>query len=376
MEYTYRSHVERYPKFQIVSGDMISRVISKSKFQKEDVIQAIQTGGVPFIAFLNPEHVRHTVSGFLDFFVFDANPSRRRLQSSMTEKNQFFVPDSLSQGYPDLKKLGTGELEFNTPLQVKVDTYPNSVAQKNVVKVVTNSVDEAFSLFIPYGKGCIFLCPQLKDPIAGTKPLIEIVSKMLKKYNEAHQQMVESLQEMQMKGFSQYYNQQNTQAAKTSNQNKQDENPSLPYVEHVLKRFHKIARKLRKRHDKREPLIIKDEYDVQDLLKALFHMYFDDVRSEEWTPSHAGSSKRMDFLFSNDSIAVEVKYATEKNKDRKICDELVIDNEWYKKHPKCKTLIHFIYDPNEHLDNPSAIISDLQKNDKDLTVKVIVSPEK
>jgi hypothetical protein len=36
--------------------------------------------------------------------------------------------------------------------------------------------------------------------------------------------------------------------------------------------------------------VLKDEYDVQDLLYALLRIFFDDVRPEEWTPSFAGKS--------------------------------------------------------------------------------------
>ena len=64
----------------------------------------------------------------------------------------------------------------------------------------------------------------------------------------------------------------------------------------IFQRFHKVARQVRSRHDQRDTLSISDEYDVQDLLHALLSIYFDDIRAEEWTPSYAGSSSRMDFL--------------------------------------------------------------------------------
>ena len=52
---------------------------------------------------------------------------------------------------------------------------------------------------------------------------------------------------------------------------------------------------------------IKDEYDVQDLLNALLRLNFDDVRPEEYTPSYAGSSTRVDFLLKKEKIVIEVK---------------------------------------------------------------------
>ena len=78
-------------------------------------------------------------------------------------------------------------------------------------------------------------------------------------------------------------------------------------LERIFMRFYKIARQLRNRHGNRQTLSIEDEYDVQDLLHALLHLYFDDIRPEEWTPSYAGKSARVDFLLKNEKTVIEVK---------------------------------------------------------------------
>lgn len=46
----------------------------------------------------------------------------------------------------------------------------------------------------------------------------------------------------------------------------------------LLRRFHKIAQELRDRRTDREPLVIRDEYDVQYLLSGLLKLHFDDIR--------------------------------------------------------------------------------------------------
>jgi hypothetical protein len=61
--------------------------------------------------------------------------------------------------------------------------------------------------------------------------------------------------------------------------------PSLDRLLEILKRFHGVARQLRKRHGDRPTLDISDEYDVQDLLHALLRSRFDDVRPEDAVPS-------------------------------------------------------------------------------------------
>lgn len=88
------------------------------------------------------------------------------------------------------------------------------------------------------------------------------------------------------------------------NKNKVDGDSALNAI---FSHFYKVARQLRCRYENRETLKIEDEYDVQDLLHALLLLYFDDVRAEEWTPSYAGKSSRMDFLLKNERVVIEVK---------------------------------------------------------------------
>ena len=54
------------------------------------------------------------------------------------------------------------------------------------------------------------------------------------------------------------------------------------------------------------------------LLHALLLLYFDDIRAEEWTPSYAGKSARMDFLLKNEGVVIEVKKTTINEQIKKI----------------------------------------------------------
>jgi len=84
---------------------------------------------------------------------------------------------------------------------------------------------------------------------------------------------------------------------------------ALKHVERLCERFHLVARKLQSRHGERSPFLIKDEFDVQDLLHSLLEIYFNDIRSEESGPSFAGAGSRADFLLKSEGIVVEVKKA-------------------------------------------------------------------
>jgi hypothetical protein len=150
--------------------------------------------------------------------------------------------------------------------------------------------------------------------------------------------------------------------------------PAQTKVERLLKRFHKVALQLRSRHEDRETLVIHDEYDVQDLLHALLCLSFDDIRPEEYTPSKAGGSARVDFLLKNEKIVVEAKMASQKLKDKQIGEQIFIDIKRYQAHPDCNTLVCFVYDPDGFLKNPAGLTADISRKHDELDVKLIVGP--
>ncbi len=149
---------------------------------------------------------------------------------------------------------------------------------------------------------------------------------------------------------------------------------SVSLVEKLCKRFHHVARQLSFRHAKRNTLIIDDEYDVQDLMHSILVIEFDDIRPEEYTPSYAGSNSRMDFLLKQEQIVIETKKTRNSLRGKELGDELIIDIEKYANHQDCKTLICFVYDPEELIKNPRGLENDLSGQHGDLNVKVIITP--
>lgn len=147
-------------------------------------------------------------------------------------------------------------------------------------------------------------------------------------------------------------------------------------TENILLRFHKVALEIKKRHDKRDTLQIKDEYDVQDLLRGLLKIHFDDVRKEEGTPSYAGKSASIDLFLKQKQIAIETKMTRKGLDEKKLSDELIVDIARYQKHPDCKTLYCFVYDPEERLSNPRGLEMDLTRKHGKLNVKVLVMPKR
>jgi len=140
-------------------------------------------------------------------------------------------------------------------------------------------------------------------------------------------------------------------------------------------RFHLVARQIRSRHNGRPTLEVEDEYDVQDLLHSLLVLEFDDVRPEEWTPSYAGRSSRMDFLLKKERIVIEVKRTRPNLTAREVGDQLLIDIGRYQAHSDCDLLFCFVYDPEGRISNPRGLENDLSKPSNDLAVHVLVRPK-
>lgn len=124
-----------------------------------------------------------------------------------------------------------------------------------------------------------------------------------------------------------------------------------------------------------EQLRFANEYDVQDLLHALLRPWVQDVRPEEYTPSYAGKSTRMDFLLPAHELVIETKCVRDRHHAKSVGDELALDIGHYAAHPTCKKLWCVVYDPEHLLTNPEGL-KDLEgehkKDGQGIAVRVFV----
>jgi REase_DpnII-MboI len=153
---------------------------------------------------------------------------------------------------------------------------------------------------------------------------------------------------------------------------KRDENiqeDPLINLKSIISRFHLIAKQLRGRYSDRSTLDVNDEYDTQDLLHCLLRLFFADIRPEEYVPSYAGKNSKVDFLLKDAEIAIEVKKTREGLEEKEIGRQLIDDISRYKKHPNCKLLVCFIYDPDGRIVNPVGLERDLCENSGELDIE-------
>jgi len=149
---------------------------------------------------------------------------------------------------------------------------------------------------------------------------------------------------------------------------------ALGKIKKICSRFHNVVKQLRQRYNDRETIEIEDEYDVQDVLHSLLKIEFDDIRTEEWAPSYAGGAARVDFLVKPHMILIEVKKTRKGLTSKKLGDQLIEDIARYKQIDGVQSLVCFIYDPEERIQNSSGLITDLESLDKEMDISVIITP--
>lgn len=159
------------------------------------------------------------------------------------------------------------------------------------------------------------------------------------------------------------------------------ESPAKPakveeLLEIIVKGLRRAMHPLTHRRKGAQPLVFQNEYDVQDLLHSHLRTWISDIRPEEFTPSYAGTSTRMDFLLPAYDLVIETKIVRDRQHAGKIGNELIIDIEHYRKHPGCKWLWCVVYDPDQVITNAQGLKTDLEgkrsSKDGEVTVRVFV----
>jgi hypothetical protein len=125
-------------------------------------------------------------------------------------------------------------------------------------------------------------------------------------------------------------------------------------LERLLRRLPLVIRQLRSRHINRPAFHVADERDLEDLLRTLLPIFFDDIRPESRTPSY-DSGTRTDFRLKPQGIVLTIKRATSRDCEKQLGEHLQEDVSYYEQEGGCKTLVGFIHDPGGFLREPSEL---------------------
>lgn len=157
--------------------------------------------------------------------------------------------------------------------------------------------------------------------------------------------------------------------------NPEPEQESLQLIRKVCLRLHTVARQLRLRKDSRPTIEIEDDHDLQDLLRALLKLEFDEVGVDEWTPPYAGSTPKTALLLNREQIVLVVKKTRPGLTMKEIAEQVMADSAFYSARNQCSTLFCFVYDPEGRIGSPKRLETDLTSVSNRYTVEVLVAPK-
>jgi hypothetical protein len=148
-----------------------------------------------------------------------------------------------------------------------------------------------------------------------------------------------------------------------------DAEEPLDLVLGIVDRLQVVERALKHRYNSRKTLRVKDEYDIQDLLRSLLAIHFDDVSAEDPGPKFAGSSNRIDLFLRREGIAIEVKKTRSSLSEAALGRALKLDIVDYRQR-EFDALVIVIDDKRGRLKNPKGFVRDLRKVEKGFHVEV------
>ncbi len=162
---------------------------------------------------------------------------------------------------------------------------------------------------------------------------------------------------------------------KPAPQSSQTGSDPVERVKTLCYRFHSVARQLRLRGEYRATLAVEDEFDAQDLLHALLRIQFDNIETDEWTPSYSSGTPRTTLLLNDGRLAVIVKKPRPGLNAKDLTDQLRIDTERYRSYGCCRTLLCFMYDPEGRIGNPRGLEASLTSVTDSFVIDVLVAPK-
>jgi hypothetical protein len=122
-------------------------------------------------------------------------------------------------------------------------------------------------------------------------------------------------------------------------------------LETFLRRLPLVVRQFRGRWSTRPPFCVEDEHDLEDLVRALLPLFFDNVRLRSRTPTYAPDT-RTDFLLYQEKIVLTLKRTSADQTQSFLERQLQEDKAFYRIVTDCRMLWVYVNDPQGHLQEP------------------------
>lgn len=150
-------------------------------------------------------------------------------------------------------------------------------------------------------------------------------------------------------------------------------NKQMEILTNIFQNFYRFANQLQDRQKNADPIIIEDEYVLQDFVHAILRLHFNLVEKEFPLPTYCGKASRIDFYLKEERIGIEVKFASKNLMEDKLRKQLIEDKEQYMKSGFFDEIVFFVYNPQMALNKPE-VLNDIEEHTKGCVVRVIVAP--
>ena len=146
----------------------------------------------------------------------------------------------------------------------------------------------------------------------------------------------------------------------------------------ALNEFQECVRYLNTRRSTGAVLNLESEADVQDALFLMLRPWIHDLGPENPTDRISNRYSIKDFICHSARTVIEVKYVRDASHGKNISKEMHDDIEVYRHHPRCRTIIFFVYDPNSLIPDQGALRTQIEEprtySGKSLRCVLIVKP--
>ncbi len=127
---------------------------------------------------------------------------------------------------------------------------------------------------------------------------------------------------------------------------------ALERLENLLRRLPLVARELGRRE--RSPLTIRDDRDLDDLVRALLPIHVDDVRTESRTPAYSPHTRKAFWLPEIRAMVIAHLVGSELA-EAELDGRRAADIEYCRSRSDCVALIWYVHDPERRLPNPERL---------------------
>jgi hypothetical protein len=146
---------------------------------------------------------------------------------------------------------------------------------------------------------------------------------------------------------------------------------SLDVLEPLLRRVPHMARQLRDRQQSRPTLHVQDVLDLQDLVRAVLALHFDNVYPECRTPAYAAGT-RIDYLLEPAQVAVCCKLTCAGLTEKDLLAQLTEDGAYYERRGSCAALVCYVHDPGQFLPKPTQFEASAQRICGETEVRCVI----